>query len=149
MPAWSDSPELRRRTLVDRFEHPVCFVGKAAAESFARANACLRADARIATCADAFDVYLAVKGEKVAGCRFAGDGCVVSVTAGDVFLEALSGKTVEEAKALASAFVSLARDGRQTPGLPELFSLFDRVHAQPGRVGCATTVAQAVLKALA
>lgn len=147
-PVWLNNPALRRQVLIDRFEHPVCFVKHDALRAFAQTYQCLYADAKVATCADAFDVYLAVNDNKIVATQFSGDGCVISTTAADVYLEMLKGCDFLVAEQRTNAFIALVQNGTKNEHLPETCLLFDRVYTQPGRIACAMTVAAAVAKIL-
>jgi nitrogen fixation NifU-like protein len=90
------------------------------------------------SCGDELTLTLRVEGGRVAAAAFEGSGCAISQASADLMVEALEGRTVAEARALAGSFKAMLR-GEEGAGddLGELRALegVRRLHA---RVKCAT-----------
>lgn len=90
------------------------------------------------SCGDELTLTLRVEDGRVAAAAFEGSGCAISQASADLMVEALEGRTVAEAHALARSFKAMLR-GEEGAGedLGELRALegVRRLHA---RVKCAT-----------
>lgn len=90
------------------------------------------------SCGDELTLTLRVEDGRVAAAAFEGRGCAISQASADLMVEALEGRTVAEARALARSFKGMLR-GEEGAGedLGELRALegVRRLHA---RVKCAT-----------
>lgn len=90
------------------------------------------------SCGDELTLTLRVEDGRVAAAAFEGSGCAISQASADLMVEALEGRTVAEARALARSFKAMLR-GEEGAGehLGELRALegVRRLHA---RVKCAT-----------
>ena len=90
------------------------------------------------SCGDELTLTLRVEDGRVAAAAFEGSGCAISQASADLMVEALEGRTVTEARALARSFKAMLR-GEEGAGddLGELRALegVRRLHA---RVKCAT-----------
>lgn len=90
-------------------------------------------------CGDQLLLTVRLDGDRISEVRFDGHGCAIDTASASMMTEAVQGKTVEEARALAAAFAHLVlRDG--TPDMAALGKLkvFGGVGAFPARVKCAT-----------
>lgn len=95
------------------------------------------------SCGDELTLTLRVEDGRVAAAAFEGSGCAISQASADLMAEALEGRTVAEARALARSFKAMLRGeegaGEEGSGedLGELRALegVRRLHA---RVKCAT-----------
>ena len=96
-------------------------------------------------CGDKVHVYLKlVKGKKVEGLTFEGDGCAISLASASIMTELVKGKSFEESKEIMNAFLDMIKNTSeiQTNHLDEdqktkLMSL-SGVKQFPMRVKCAT-----------
>lgn len=90
------------------------------------------------SCGDELTLTMRVEDGRVAAAAFEGSGCAISQASADLMVEALEGRTVAEARALARSFKAMLR-GEEGAGddLGELRALegVRRLHA---RVKCAT-----------
>lgn len=110
-----------------------------------------RADGRNPLCGDELSVSLRLEGDRVAAIHFHGQGCAISKASASLMTEALCGKRLPEARALAERVLAalqphgaelvLERDG-------ELAALLG-VRKFPARVKCATLGWHAFLAAAA
>lgn len=101
------------------------------------------------TCGDVMQLQLVVKDQMIKDIRFDGSGCTISQASASMMTDAVMGKTVSEALALADQF-SLLVQGKDVPKLEELgdAALLNGVAKFPARIKCATLSWKALEKAL-
>lgn len=101
------------------------------------------------TCGDVLQLQLVVKDQLIKDIRFDGSGCTISQASASMMTDAVIGKTVSEALALADQF-SLLVQGKDVPKLEELgdAALLNGVAKFPARIKCATLSWKALEKAL-
>ena len=99
------------------------------------------------TCGDQIELELLIVDDKVADIRFAGQGCSISMASASMMTEAVKGKTVEEALALARDFKGFLTGTQPVHELGDLEAL-QGVSQFPSRVKCATLAHNALEKAL-
>lgn len=99
------------------------------------------------TCGDQIELELLVADDKVVDIRFAGQGCSISMASASMMTEAVKGKTVEEALALARDFKGFLTGTKAVQELGDLEAL-QGVSQFPSRVKCATLAHNALEKAL-
>lgn len=96
-------------------------------------------------CGDRMELFLALEEDgKIADAAFQGRGCAISMASASLMTETVRGKSPEQAKALGSAFRTLAMTGTCPECGAELADDMERlsplsgVHEFPSRVKCAT-----------
>lgn len=101
------------------------------------------------TCGDVMQLQLIVEDETIKDIRFNGSGCTISQASASMMTDAVIGKTVSEALALADQF-SLLVQGKDVPKLEELgdAALLNGVAKFPARIKCATLSWKALEKGL-
>lgn len=102
-------------------------------------------------CGDRVKVYVDVSGDRVARAGFEGVGCAISTASASLLTEAVSGRTVEEARALFTAVHQMLTGGgsdAEDEALGKLQALAG-VREYPMRVKCATLAWHTLLAALA
>lgn len=101
------------------------------------------------TCGDVMQLQLVVEDQVIKDMRFDGSGCTISQASASMMTDAVIGKTVSEALALADQF-SLLVQGKDVPRLEELgdAALLNGVAKFPARIKCATLSWKALEKAL-
>ena len=101
------------------------------------------------TCGDVMQLQLVVEDQLIKDIRFDGSGCTISQASASMMTDAVIGKTVSEALALAEQF-SLLVQGKDVPKLEELgdAALLNGVAKFPARIKCATLSWKALEKAL-
>ncbi|MGM9320745.1 Fe-S cluster assembly sulfur transfer protein SufU [Deinococcus aquaticus] len=72
-------------------------------------------------CGDQVTVWADVQGGRIAALTFTGKGCAISQSSASLMTVALTGKTVEEARALAARYRAMVMG--EGPGDPELGNL--------------------------
>lgn len=100
-------------------------------------------------CGDQVTVWARVEGGTLAEVRFTGRGCVISQASASLMTQALGGKPLEEARALAARLRAMVMgEGPPDPALGDLLALagVSRLHA---RRKCALLAWQALDAALA
>jgi nitrogen fixation NifU-like protein len=100
-------------------------------------------------CGDQVTVWARVEGGRLAEVRFTGRGCVISQASASLMTQALGGKPLEEAHALAARLRAMVMgEGPPDPALGDLLALagVSRLHA---RRKCALLAWQALDAALA
>ena len=91
------------------------------------------------TCGDEVVLSLKVDEGRISAVRFSGQGCSISQASASMMTEALEGKTLAEADALAERFKQLLRTGEVDAGDRSLGNLrvLSGVASYPPRVRCA------------
>lgn len=100
------------------------------------------------TCGDTIAVDIKVEDGRVADYGFSGHGCSISMASASMLGDAVVGRTVAEAKEVASRFVGFLTNphGSETP--PGDLEALGGVRKFPARVKCATLAHNALLEAL-
>lgn len=101
------------------------------------------------TCGDTIRLALATSGDHITDVRFEGHGCAISMASASMMTEAVSGKPVAAARALAARFAAYMRGEVEWADdeMGELAALRG-VRQYPLRVKCATLAWHALEKAL-
>ncbi len=112
-----------------------------------------RAEGHNPLCGDRISLALDVAGDTIREAAFEGSGCAISVASASMLTEAVTGKSVDEARRLLAAFLT------QTVGSPAIaedrqvelgkLAAFAGVREFPMRVKCATLAWRALEAALA
>jgi len=91
-------------------------------------------------CGDHFHLYVKLEGDRIGDIAFEGSGCAISKASASLMTSALKGKTVAEARALLSQFLTLVTEGPEKVHLTELGKLaaLSGVCEFPTRVKCAS-----------
>lgn len=90
-------------------------------------------------CGDKLTVYVKVCHEKIEELSFVGCGCAISQASASLMTEALTGKTVDEAKTLYNRIHMLLTEEQEVPlAALDKLSVLAGVRAYPARVKCAT-----------
>ncbi|CAB1128936.1 iron-sulfur cluster assembly sulfur-transfer protein [Zn(2+)-dependent] [Candidatus Hydrogenisulfobacillus filiaventi] len=99
------------------------------------------------TCGDQIRLDLLVEDGRVKDIRFDGQGCSISMASASMMTEAVKGKPVEEALALARGFKAFLRGEPPGVALGDL-EVLGGVTQFPSRVKCATLAHNALEKGL-
>ncbi len=99
-------------------------------------------------CGDDLTVYLALDGDRIAEATFIGRGCAICEASASLLTEAVAGRPIAEALALAGAVETLVRTGRSQADLGPIQAL-GGVHRFAARVKCATLAWKSLQQALA
>jgi nitrogen fixation NifU-like protein len=98
------------------------------------------------SCGDEIELTVALDGEgRVADVRFQGSGCSISMAAASMMTEAIKGRSLGEALALAERFKAFLRHEEAGQDLGDLAAL-EGVSRFPMRVKCATLAFNALEK---
>ncbi|MEG0289633.1 MAG: SUF system NifU family Fe-S cluster assembly protein [Carnobacterium sp.] len=102
------------------------------------------------TCGDVIELQLKMKDNCIKEIRFSGSGCTISTASASMMTDAVLGKTLEEALALADQF-SLLVQGKDLENLDDLgdAAILSGVAKFPARIRCATLAWKGLEKALA
>ncbi len=100
-------------------------------------------------CGDEVELRLNIEGGVISGVSFTGRGCSISQASGSMMTEAIKGKTVAQARALAALFTRMMTDPEFVPeeDVGDLEAL-QGVAKYPVRVKCATLAWHALQDAL-
>jgi nitrogen fixation NifU-like protein len=99
-------------------------------------------------CGDAVRVEMVCADDALAALGFDGDGCVLVLASASLMTERLCGRSVAEARALATTMERFCADGRaDAEALGEL-AAFGDVHRHPVRVACALLPWRTLVRAL-
>ena len=114
-------------------------------------GATAHAEGRNPLCGDSYDVWLKLEGDRITEAAFLGQGCAISKASASMMTQAVTGKTVAEARELFESFHDVVA-GSGEPGsatrLPAKLQVFKGVRAFPIRVKCATLSWHALKQAL-
>ena len=92
------------------------------------------------SCGDEITLEIRVKDGIIEDASFVGDGCAISMASTSIMIDIIKGKTVEEAKKLASLFMDMIHgkvtDDEALEPLEDAMALKDISH-MPARVKCA------------
>ncbi len=88
------------------------------------------------SCGDEVTIYLKVEDGTVVAASFEGEGCAISLASASLLTLAVTGKSVDEVKALSGEFKALLRGEHGGASLGEL-NAFSGVSRLPVRVKCA------------
>lgn len=98
------------------------------------------------TCGDKISLQLIVEDEVVKSAKFTGEGCSISMSSASMMTDAVKGKTIQQALAMAEKFSSLVK------GEPVEFEEYEDIEALsgvskfPARIKCATLAWNALRK---
>lgn len=100
-------------------------------------------------CGDEVELRLNIEGDVISDVSFTGRGCSISQASGSMMTEAIKGKTVAQARALAALFTRMMTDPEFVPeeDVGDLEAL-QGVAKYPVRVKCATLAWHALQDAL-
>jgi len=137
----SDLTELYQEVILDHNKRPRNFGRLAAANRSASGDNPL--------CGDRIDLELEIQDGRIEDIAFTGAGCAISTASASLMTEAVKGRPLAEAEALAERFRALMRGegpaGEELGGLAALTG----VRAYPMRVKCATLPWHTLRSALA
>ncbi|MGQ0579139.1 MAG: Fe-S cluster assembly sulfur transfer protein SufU [Betaproteobacteria bacterium] len=91
-------------------------------------------------CGDIFNVYVRVEDERVVEASFQCECCGISMASASVMTEAITGRTVSEARMLYRHFERLLKDPAGTPDQPgnhDQLAVLALIREFPSRVNCA------------
>ena len=100
-------------------------------------------------CGDEVELRLNIEGDVISGVSFTGRGCSISQASGSMLTEAVKGRTVAQARAIAALFTRMMTDPEFVPeeDVGDLEAL-QGVAKYPVRVKCATLAWHALQDAL-
>jgi nitrogen fixation NifU-like protein len=102
-------------------------------------------------CGDRVQVYLHIDAlsQKILSASFTGQGCAISTASASLLIEALPGKTLQEAQTLLQTFQQFLTEEHSTPqdNLGKLSALAG-VRAFPMRIKCATLASHTLEESL-
>lgn len=129
----SDLRELYQEVIIDHSKRPRNFRELAGAR---------HADGYNPLCGDRITVWVDTDGETIREVAFQGSGCAISTAAASLMTEALSGKTVAEARELFETYHDLVTGKLEDPtaaiGRLDKLAALGGVREFPVRVKCAT-----------
>jgi nitrogen fixation NifU-like protein len=88
-------------------------------------------------CGDELALYVKVSGETIAEARFVGRGCSISQASASMMTEQITGKTLQQARALVARFKGMMHGEPASEELGDLVAL-QGVRKFPVRIKCAT-----------
>ncbi len=121
--------ELYQEVILDHYRHPRNF-GKLDDE----ARSVLGNNP---LCGDRIEVHVRVRDGRVEAVGFEGTGCAISTASASMMTEAVKGKPIEEALAIAKTFHDMVMEGAPGEELGTL-AVFHGVREYPSRIKCAT-----------
>lgn len=100
------------------------------------------------TCGDRISLQLQVEEGIVKQAKYTGEGCSISMSSASMMTEAVKGKTVEEALALADKFSTFIKGGEAEFDELEDIEALSGVSKFPARIKCATLSWNALRKGI-
>ncbi|MEC0368864.1 Fe-S cluster assembly sulfur transfer protein SufU [Paenibacillus chibensis] len=100
------------------------------------------------TCGDKISLQLKVEDGIVQDAKYTGEGCSISMSSASMMTEAVKGKSVEEAKELATRFSSLMQGEDVQFDDYEDIEALSGVNKFPARIKCATLAWNALRKGI-
>jgi nitrogen fixation NifU-like protein len=97
------------------------------------------------TCGDRISLQLQLEGDKVKDARYVGEGCSISMSSASMMTDAVKGKTLDEALAMAENFSGLMK-GQDVQFDYEDIEALSGVNKFPARIKCATLAWNALRK---
>lgn len=128
----SDINQLYHEVIVDHGRHP---------RNFGNLPDAIHLVGRNPVCGDTLTLYLQIKDGVIVDAKFEGQGCAISVASTSLMIQAIKGKTVQEAQALFQAFHSLVVDKQTEEPMQAVLGklmILAGVAEYPSRVKCAT-----------
>jgi len=131
----TDDPDLKalyRRTVMEHSRHP---------RNFRRLDSPDRTSVgHNPLCGDKLTVFMNLDDDRVAEIGFEGTGCAISLASASIMTEALSGRTIDDARRAAHDVVERFRAGTSGGTLADLGELaaLGGVRNYPSRIKCAT-----------
>lgn len=98
-------------------------------------------------CGDRVTLRLRVEADRIAEARFEARGCMIATASGSLLTDAVTGRSVEEARGLADAVDALVGEGESPSDLGDLEALRG-AREFPARRACVTLSWQALRAAL-
>ena len=89
-----------------------------------------------ASCGDELEIFLKTKNGVIVNGRFSGVGCAISQVSADVFIAAVKGKTIEEAKEIRDDFYEMILGAEVSEKVAKA-KCMQCVSRMPARVKCA------------
>ena len=89
------------------------------------------------SCGDEIFVYLKVKSGKIVDGRWSGNGCAISLASADAFIESVTHKTLDEAKAMCEEFSKMILGEKTDVGKLASAKCMCSVSRMPARAKCA------------
>ena len=132
--------ELYRRVIMDHYKSP------RNRGEFAEGSGAAVVELSNPSCGDRISLQLLIEDGVVRDVRFKGEGCSISMASASMMTEAVKGRTLEEAAALADRFSGMMR------GEPAEFEEYEDLEALggvskfPARIKCATLAWNALRK---
>lgn len=103
-------------------------------------------------CGDRVSFFVLLRDGTIDDASYRGSGCAISVASASMASDAIRGRTVEDARAIAKRFLDhltgAEPDDDAVRALPEDLSALSGVRAFPMRVKCATLAWRAMLQAI-
>ncbi|MFE5318769.1 Fe-S cluster assembly sulfur transfer protein SufU [Paenibacillus sp. NPDC056579] len=99
------------------------------------------------TCGDKIQLQMQVEDGKVKAAKFVGEGCSISLSSASMMTDAVKGKTLEEAFAMAEKFSGLMK-GEAVEFEYEDIEALSGVNKFPARIKCATLAWNALRKGI-
>lgn len=128
--------DLYRQVIMDHYQHP--------RNQGSLAEGALSVDLRNPSCGDEVTLQLTVKDGIVEDVRFKGTGCSISIASTSMMTEAIKGRKVDEAIALAKEFRAMMRGEEVDEEVLGDLEALHGVSKFPARIKCATLGWQAL-----
>ena len=89
-------------------------------------------------CGDKLTLYLKIKKNRIEQASFEGEGCAISMASSSMMLEAIQGKTLQEASELFEQFHAMVLSQPFLASQLGKLALLEGVKTYPSRIKCAT-----------
>ena len=108
----------------------------------------LKVNTNSESCIDNIDLYIKIEDDVIKDIRFEGEACAISTSATSIMIKLLLGKTIEEAEELMKNYNNMIEEKDYNSDILEEANVYEDIHNQKNRIGCATIPWRGLAKAL-
>lgn len=108
----------------------------------------IKVKSKAETCIDDIDLYVLIEDDIIKDIHFEGEACAISTSATSIMIKLLLGKTIEEAEELMKNYNNMIEEKDYNSDILEEANVYEDIHNQKNRIGCATIPWRGLAKAL-
>lgn len=124
-------PETKKELIMEHYTHPLNRL-TVTEKDFIKVNT------NSESCIDNIDLFVKIEDGIIKDMYFNGEACAISTSATSIMIKLLIGKTVEEAKEIMKNYNNMIEEKKYNPELLEEANVYEDIHKQKNRIGCAT-----------
>ena len=108
----------------------------------------IKINTRNVSCIDNLDIYIDMDSNIIKDISFEGEACVISISATNILINLLIGKSKEEALYIIDNYLKMIDEKEYDKEVLKELLVFDDTSKQPSRIKCATLTANGIKKFL-